>query len=63
MMESTKADCAFFNGGSVRIDDQLKGNITAVDVFRAMPYGGAIFTIKIKGVFLKKILDFGEDNT
>ncbi len=63
MLESTKADCAFFNGGSVRIDDQLKGNITAVDVFRAMPYGGAIFTIKIKGDFLKKILDFGEANT
>jgi 2',3'-cyclic-nucleotide 2'-phosphodiesterase (5'-nucleotidase family) len=59
MQASTKADCAFFNGGSVRIDDQIHGNVTAVDLFRALPYGGAIFTIDIKGDFLKKILDFG----
>jgi 2',3'-cyclic-nucleotide 2'-phosphodiesterase (5'-nucleotidase family) len=60
MQVSTKADCAFFNGGSVRIDDQIHGDITAVDLFRALPYGGAVFTIDIKGDFLKKILDFGK---
>ncbi len=62
MQKATKADCAFFNGGSVRIDDQLHDAITAVDLFRALPYGGAIFTIDIKGDFLKKILDFGRDS-
>lgn len=62
MQVATKADCAFFNGGSVRIDDQLHGNITAVDLFRAMPYGGAVFTLDVKGEFLQKILDFGRDS-
>ena len=62
MQVATKADCAFFNGGSVRIDDQIHGNVTAVDLFRALPYGGAVFVIDIKGDFLQKILDFGKDN-
>jgi 2',3'-cyclic-nucleotide 2'-phosphodiesterase (5'-nucleotidase family) len=62
MQESTKSDCAFFNGGSVRIDDQIHGNVTAVDLFRALPYGGAVFTIDVKGDFLKKILDFGRES-
>ena len=62
MWKTTKADLAFFNGGSVRIDDQLHGNITPVDIFRTLPYGGAIFTIDVKGDFLKKILDFGQNN-
>jgi len=62
MQTTTKADCAFFNGGSVRIDDQIHGNVTAVDLFRALPYGGAVFTIDIKGDFLKKILDFGMES-
>ncbi len=62
MLQTTKADCAFFNGGSVRIDDQIHGDITAVDLFRALPYGGAIFTIDVKGDFLKKILDFGKES-
>ncbi len=61
MMQTTKADAAFFNGGSVRIDDQLHGNITPVDIFRTLPYGGAVFTIKVKGDFLKKILDYGAE--
>jgi len=62
MLKSTQADCAFFNGGSVRIDDQLHGDITSVDIFRALPYGGAIFTLDVKGGFLKEILDFGKKN-
>ncbi len=62
MQASTKADCAFFNGGSVRIDDQLHGNITAVDLFRALPYGGAVFTLDVKGEFLAEILNFGKDS-
>lgn len=63
MLQATKADCAFFNGGSVRIDDQLHGNISPVDIFRTLPYGGAIFTIEVKGDFLKKILDYGIEKT
>lgn len=53
------ADCAFFNGGSIRLDDQLTGNLTAVDLFRALPFGGSVYEIDIKGSWLKKALDTG----
>ncbi len=52
-------DCALVNGGSIRIDDQLAGNINAVDIFRVLPYGGAILKVDIKGRLLKRVLDYG----
>lgn len=55
-------DAAFFNGGSIRLDDQLSGDITAVDVFRALPYGGNIYEVEMKGSLLKKALDAGMEN-
>jgi 2',3'-cyclic-nucleotide 2'-phosphodiesterase (5'-nucleotidase family) len=55
-------DAAFFNGGSIRIDDQLVGDLTAVDVFRAMPFGGGVYEVEIKGSILKKALDAGIEN-
>ncbi|HFA50472.1 MAG TPA: bifunctional metallophosphatase/5'-nucleotidase [Bacteroidetes bacterium] len=57
-----KVDCAFFNSGSVRLDDQLSGDITAVDFFRAMPFGGGIYEIDLKGNVLKRALDAGIEN-
>jgi 2',3'-cyclic-nucleotide 2'-phosphodiesterase (5'-nucleotidase family) len=52
-------DCALVNGGSIRIDDELVGAINAVDIFRVLPYGGAILKVKIKGRLLKRVLDYG----
>jgi 2',3'-cyclic-nucleotide 2'-phosphodiesterase (5'-nucleotidase family) len=52
-------DCAIVNGGSIRIDDALEGAITAVDIFRVLPYGGAILKVDLKGRLLKRILDYG----
>ncbi|WP_299670077.1 bifunctional metallophosphatase/5'-nucleotidase [uncultured Polaribacter sp.] len=52
-------DAAIVNGGSIRIDDQLIGNITPVDIFRVLPYGGAILKVEIKGRLLKRVLDYG----
>ena len=52
-------DCALVNGGSIRIDDQLTGNINAVDIFRVLPYGGSILRVDIKGRLLKRVLDYG----
>ena len=49
-------DCAFFNSGSIRIDDQVTGKITPVDVIRIMPFGGKVAEFDIKGVELKKVL-------
>ena len=54
-----EVDCALVNGGSIRIDDQLTGNITAVAIFRVLPYGGPILKVKINGSLLKRVLDFG----
>ncbi|CAM1358554.1 2',3'-cyclic-nucleotide 2'-phosphodiesterase/5'-or 3'-nucleotidase, 5'-nucleotidase family [Tenacibaculum sediminilitoris] len=56
-----KVDCALVNGGSVRIDDVLRGNINAVDIFRVLPYGGEVLKVEIKGSLLKKVLNFGVD--
>ena len=54
-----KVDCALVNGGSIRIDDELEGNITPVDIFRVLPYGGAVLKVKLKGSLLQKVLDYG----
>jgi len=55
-----KVDCALVNGGSIRIDDQLEGNITGVDIFRVLPYGGNVLKVKIKGSLLTKVLQYGK---
>ncbi len=52
-------DAAFVNGGSIRFDDQLEGDITGVDIFRALPYGGGVLKIKITGRQLVKVLQEG----
>lgn len=56
------ADCAFLNGGSIRLDDQLSGELTAVDIFRALPFGGGIYEVDMKGSLLKKALNAGLEN-
>lgn len=55
-----KVDCALVNGGSIRIDDQLVGAITPMDIFKVLPFGGSIVKVKIKGRLLKRVLDYGE---
>ena len=56
---NNEVDCALVNGGSVRIDDVLVGDVNAIDVFRVLPYGGEVLKVDIKGSLLKKVLDFG----
>jgi 2',3'-cyclic-nucleotide 2'-phosphodiesterase (5'-nucleotidase family) len=55
-------EAAFFNGGSIRLDDQLSGNITPVDIFRALPFGGPLYEVEVKGAILKKALEAGLEN-
>lgn len=55
-----KIDCALVNGGSIRIDDQLKGDITGVDFFRVLPYGGSVLKVKLKGSLLSQVLNYGK---
>jgi 5'-nucleotidase, C-terminal domain. len=52
-------DGALVNGGSIRLDDQLIGAITPIDIFRVLPYGGSIINVTLKGRLLKRVLDYG----
>ena len=52
-------DCAFFNGGSIRIDDVVSGKITQLDVLRILPFGGKLIEIKMRGRLLERILETG----
>ena len=53
-----KVDAAIVNGGSIRIDDQLSGDITSMDVFRVLPFGGSILKVDITGALLIDVLDY-----
>ena len=55
-----QVDCALVNGGSVRLDDQLVGNINSLDIFRVLPFGGGILKVELKGRLLKQVLDYGK---
>ena len=57
---NNKVDCAIVNGGSIRIDDELIGNINSVDIFRVLPYGGPVLKVKMKGSLLTKVIEYGE---
>ena len=56
-------DCAFFNSGSVRIDDWVRGTITQVDIIRILPYGGKLYELDITGAELHKVLTTGLENS
>ena len=55
-------DCAFFNGGSIRIDDVVSGRITQLDVLRILPFGGKVIEVKMRGRLLERILETGLKN-
>ena len=52
-------DAAFFNSGSVRIDDLIQGTVTQADIIRILPYGGKLYELDIKGSELRKVLTAG----
>jgi len=54
-----QVDCALVNGGSVRLDDQLVGDINSLDIFRVLPFGGGILKVELKGKLLNEVLDYG----
>ncbi|MDP2686781.1 MAG: bifunctional metallophosphatase/5'-nucleotidase [Aequorivita sp.] len=56
-----KVDASFVNGGSIRVDDMLAGQITSKDIFRVLPFGGTVLKVELKGKLLKEILDYGEE--
>jgi 5'-nucleotidase/UDP-sugar diphosphatase len=56
-----EVDCSIVNGGSIRIDDQLIGDINSVDAFRVLPFGGSVLKVKMKGSLLNKVLEYGNN--
>jgi len=52
---------ALVNGGSIRIDDMLEGDLTGKDIFRILPFGGSVLKVDIKGELLVEVLDFGKE--
>ena len=57
-----KADVVLMNSGSIRVDDILSPPVTQYDIIRALPFGGGVREVDMKGSLLIKILDQGEKN-
>lgn len=57
---NNEVDAALVNGGSIRIDDKLKGDISSTDIFRVLPFGGSIIKVDIKGSLLEQSLNYAE---
>ncbi|MBK8472227.1 MAG: bifunctional metallophosphatase/5'-nucleotidase [Sphingobacteriales bacterium] len=57
-----KSVAAIMNSGSIRIDDELSGKITQYDILRALPFGGSVVEVDMKGSLLKQVLDIGKAN-
>lgn len=53
------AELAFFNSGSIRLDDQLTGFIQERNILATLPFGGGIVQGKVKGSDLRRLLDEG----
>lgn len=53
------AQAGLVNGGSIRIDDMLAGDITSLDIFRVLPFGGYAVKVDMTGSLLIKTLDYG----
>ncbi len=54
------SELAFFNSGSIRIDDVLPpGDVTEYDIIRILPFGGTVQQAQIRGDVLKQVLDQG----
>jgi len=56
------AHCGIVNSGSVRLDDQLSGSITEFDLIRALPFGGKVLKVEMKGSLLTRLLEAGLQN-
>jgi len=63
MMKAAGTELAIFNGGSIRIDDELPpGPISEYDVIRVLPFGGVVLSVEMKGSLLAQVLKQGQAN-
>lgn len=57
-----QSEVSLVNSGSLRLDDQLTGNITQYDILRTMPFGGKILEADMTGELLERVLNTGKNN-
>lgn len=57
-----KPVAAIYNAGSIRVDDQLSGTLTQVDILRTLPFGGGAVEMDVRGATLLRMLAAGEAN-
>jgi 5'-nucleotidase len=58
--QSTGADVALVNGGSIRADSEIEpGNVTRRDVLQILPYNNRIVKIQLSGAVLRAALEYG----
>src|SRR5262247_3730660 len=58
--QSTGADVALVNGGSIRADTEIPpGEVTRRDVLAMLPYNNRIVKIQITGAVLRAALEYG----
>lgn len=55
-------DAAIVNGGSFRVDDMLPKEVTSLDIFRVLPFGGQVYKVKMKGSLLTEVLNYGKSH-
>jgi 5'-nucleotidase / UDP-sugar diphosphatase len=53
----THVDAAFFNSGSIRVDDILTDGVTEWDVLRVLPYGGELVECDVNGGLLNQLFN------
>ena len=58
-----KVEGALVNGGAVRIDDKLEGDISSKDIFRILPFGGSALRVELKGELLSQVLEYGNQQS
>lgn len=51
---------ALVNGGSIRVDDMMGGDITSLDIFRVLPFGGQVLKVDLTGKLLREVLVYGK---
>jgi 5'-nucleotidase len=57
-----EVDCGLVGGGAIRIDDQVRGQLTQYDIMRILPFGGQVVKAAITGTTLVALLEAGQAN-
>lgn len=57
LLQGNTAEAAVINSGSIRIDDNVTGAITEMDIIRVLPFGGQVINVTMKGSLFLKLME------